>query len=92
MSCARGLWSWGPIDEAIQRLQRRPELLNVGGNVGVLRAETPVGWVSLLRLWLPRAWWLLDHIATACITGRSPLENSVDEGAHYPGQIKSDQH
>jgi len=68
MSCARGLWSWGPIDEAIQRLQRRPELLNVGGNVGVLRAETPVGWVSLLRLWLPRAWWLLDHIATACIT------------------------
>ena len=44
------LWSWGPIDEAIQRLQRQPELLNAGRNVGVLRAETLVGLVSLLLL------------------------------------------
>ena len=44
------LWSWGPIDEAIQRLQHQPELLNAGRNVGVLRAETLVGLVSLLLL------------------------------------------
>ena len=44
------LWSWGPIDEAIQRLQRQPELLNAGRNVGILRAETLVGLVSLLLL------------------------------------------
>ncbi len=44
------LWSWGPIDEAIQRLQRQPELLNAGRNAGVLRAETLVGLVSLLLL------------------------------------------
>ncbi len=75
------LWSWGPIEEAIQRLQRQPELLNVGRNVGVLRAETLVGLVSLLLLTplvgmvalfmmlfaMPWAWWLHDHIATAYI-------------------------
>jgi len=44
------LWSWGPIDEAIRRLQHQPELLNAGRNVGVLRAETLVGLVSLLLL------------------------------------------
>jgi len=44
------LWSWGPIDEAIQRLQHQPELLNAGRNVGGLRAETLVGLVSLLLL------------------------------------------
>ena len=44
------LWSWGPIDEAIQRLQHQPELLNAGRNVGVLRAEPLVGLVSLLLL------------------------------------------
>ena len=44
------LWSWGPIDEAIQRLQHQPELLNAGRNVGILRAETLVGLVSLLLL------------------------------------------
>lgn len=44
------LWSWGPVDEAVQRLQRQPELFNVGRNVGLLRAETFVGLVSLLLL------------------------------------------
>jgi hypothetical protein len=44
------LWSWGPIDEAIRRLQHQPELLNAGRNIGVLRAETLVGLVSLLLL------------------------------------------
>jgi hypothetical protein len=44
------LLSWGPIDEAIQRLQRQPELLTAGRNIGLLRAETLVGLVSLLLL------------------------------------------
>jgi hypothetical protein len=44
------LWSWGPVDEAVQRLQHQPELLNAGRNVGLLRAETLVGLVSLLLL------------------------------------------
>lgn len=44
------LLTWGPIEEAIQRLQRQPELLNAGRNVGVLRAELLVGLVSLLLL------------------------------------------
>ena len=42
------LWSWGPIDEAIRRLQRQPELLTAGRSL--LRAETLVGLVSLLLL------------------------------------------
>ena len=50
VSASLGLWSWGPIDEAIHRLQRQPELLNAGRNVGILRAETLVGLVSLLLL------------------------------------------
>src|SRR3990172_3365993 len=44
------LWSWGPIDEAIRRLQHQPELLNTGRNVGVLRAETLFGMVALFML------------------------------------------
>ena len=44
------LLTWGPIEEAIQRLQHQPELLNAGRNVGVLRAELLVGLVSLLLL------------------------------------------
>ncbi|MBI3031115.1 MAG: hypothetical protein HYY64_16550 [Candidatus Rokubacteria bacterium] len=44
------LWSWGPIDEAIQRLQHQPGLLNVGRDASLLQAEALVGLVSLLLL------------------------------------------
>lgn len=44
------LWSWGPINEAIQRLQHQPGQLHIGRDAGLLRAETFVGLVSLLLL------------------------------------------
>lgn len=44
------LRSWGPINEAIQRLQHQPGQLHIGRDAGLLRAETFVGLVSLLLL------------------------------------------